>query len=238
LPPNVCSLPKELSHEKHPSTCYFSHLPAPTGLHPSRPTPGNDLLAQYRKIQAETKNSRLFRYDDGAPKSNYYTVEEDQFGYLWLATDAFRIYRFNGVAFTEMSASFPKAERDSLIKGSLFSDDDKTIHLIGRNYVYRWNGYRFIKYIFPKRDRIREYQCLNNRILAVGDKGYAVLKGDSWKYTAIHITHYSSDDGFNGYTFNAYASEKNMLVKETSQKFALDYTDACISYTMTQYGIS
>lgn len=185
----------------------------------------NDLLAKYRKIQAETKNSRLFRYDDGAPKSNYYTVEEDQFGYLWLATDAFRIYRFNGVAFTEMSASFPKAERDSLIKGSLFSDDDKTIHLIGRNYVYRWNGYRFIKYIFPKRDRIREYQCLNNRILAVGEKGYAVLKGDSWKYTVIPITHYGHRDEFSSFFISQFASLKNLISRYSEQEYALDSKD-------------
>jgi len=157
-----------------------------------------DILSQYQKIQYETQKSRLFRYEDGAPKSNYSVV--DNYGYLWLEVYPSKIFKFNGISFQNITKQLPQVERDSLLNNSLISDNNKNIFFVGRHYLYKWNGYKIIKYAFPRDDRIREYQMIKNKILAVGDKGYAVLKDNSWKYIRIPIKHYTQE-GLLAYSF-------------------------------------
>ncbi|MDY0152114.1 MAG: SpoIIE family protein phosphatase [Candidatus Cloacimonas sp.] len=160
-------------------------------------SPQVDILKQYQKIQSEAKNYRLFSYDDGAPKGSSYESKVDNFGYLWIATDYTQIHRFNGSSFMDILAQLPATERDSLLSYSLTQDNEKRIYLVGKHYLYRWNGYKLLKYAFPKDDRIREYREINGKLLAVGNNGYAVLNYDKWIYTRIPIKHYKEDGTHN-----------------------------------------
>ncbi|MDD2229585.1 MAG: SpoIIE family protein phosphatase [Candidatus Cloacimonetes bacterium] len=152
-------------------------------------SPQTDILKQYQKIQSEAKNYRLFSYNDGAPKGNYYSTMVDNFGYLWIVTDGAQVHRFNGSSFMDVLAQLPATERDSLLDSSLTQDNDKRIYLTGKHYLYRWNGYKLLKYAFPKDDRIRECRMINGKLLAVGTKGYAVLNYDKWAYIRISTTY-------------------------------------------------
>lgn len=185
---------------------------------------GTDALGRYQKVLSETKNSRLFRYDDGAPKNESVYNCVDKFGYLWTETNPFKLYRFNGVSFTEWTSLFPQAERDSLIEYSFVDDDDRNIYLFGRHYLYRWNGYKFVRYAFPKDDRIKVITMVKNKPLAIGNKGYAVLNGDNWKYIRIPVIHYSQDVA-RSYSWVSGVEEKDLLLSETAQEWTLDVKD-------------
>ena len=178
-----------------------------------------DILSQYQKIQSETQKSRLFRYEDGAPKSNYSVV--DNYGYLWLEVYPPKIFKFNGISFQNITKQLPQVERDSLLNNSLISDNNKNIFFVGRHYLYKWNGYKIIKYAFPKDDRIREYKGIKNKILAVGDKGYAVLKDNSWKYIRIPVKHYVQEELLAYVSFN----KDSDLLNWQKQEFILDKND-------------
>jgi len=155
-----------------------------------------DILSQYQKIQDETQKTRLFRYEDGAPKGNSYWSTSDNFGYLWLEVYPTKIFKFNGISFQDITKQLPQVERDSLLDWSFRSSKDKIVSFAGRHYIYKWNGYKIVKYAFPKDDRIRYSRCIKDKILAVGDKGYAVLKNNSWKYLRIPIKYYFQEGSY------------------------------------------
>ncbi|MBP7333960.1 MAG: hypothetical protein KA963_04525, partial [Candidatus Cloacimonas sp.] len=179
-----------------------------------------DILSQYQKIQYDTQKNRLFRYEDGAPKDNYYNSIVDNYGYLWLEVYPPNIFKFNGISFQNIAKDLPQVERDSLLDYSLIRDNNKNIFFGGRHYIYKWNGYKIIKYAFPKDDRIRECKKIKNKILAVGDKGYAVLKDNSWKYIRIPIKHYVQE-GLYAY---GYFKDRGLLNWQ-EQEFILDKND-------------
>jgi hypothetical protein len=180
-----------------------------------------DILSQYQKIQDETQKTRLFRYEDGAPKSNSYESASDNFGYLWLEFYPTKIFKFNGISFQDITKQLPQVERDSLLYWSFHSSKDKIVSFAGRHYIYKWNGYKIVKYAFPKDDRIRDYRWIKDKILAVGDKGYAVLKNNSWKYLRIPIKYYVQEGSF-VYTI---LREDGELEEWHFQDFILDNND-------------
>ena len=179
-----------------------------------------DILSQYQKIQYDTQKGRLFRYEDGAPKDDTYHCYVDNYGYLWLAVYPSKIFKFNGISFQNIAKDLPQVERDSLLDYSMIRDNNKNIFFGGRHYIYKWNGYKIIKYAFPKDDRIRVYKKIKNKILAVGEKGYAVLKDNSWKYIRIPIKHYVQE-GLYAY---GYFKDRGLLNWQ-KQEFILDKND-------------
>ena len=187
-----------------------------------------DILSQYQKIQYDTQKSRLFRYEDGAPKDDTYHCYVDNYGYLWLAVYPSKIFKFNGISFQNIAKDLPQVERDSLLDYSMIRDNNKNIFFGGRHYIYKWNGYKIIKYAFPKDDRIRVYKKIKNKILAVGDKGYAVLKDNSWKYIRIPIKHYTQE-GLMAYFFSYGFSSLSNWQK---QEFILDKMTVYTSFIM------
>jgi len=139
-------------------------------------------LDEYQRIQKESSSSRLFSYADGAPV-NISDTYMDEFGYLWLGSyDPTQYYRFNGTRFQDMFAEFHPVEKDSLIGNYVMQTEQRTIHIAGRHKLYRWNGYRFERFAFPKDDRIEQAQISGDAVLCIGNKGYAVLKDNSWSY--------------------------------------------------------
>lgn len=105
---------------KHGAKALFVLLLALLVLIGSAQNTGNNALQQYQRIQAEAKNYRYFRNEDGAPRSDRYNTGTDNCGYLWLKTyDPIRYYRFNGTSFVDVFSEFPQAERDSLVASGL-----------------------------------------------------------------------------------------------------------------------
>ena len=142
----------------------------------------NGILEEYQRIQESNSSIRTFSYEDGAPQIIYSTLR-DNYGYLWTQNydTGNHIHRFNGTSFTDIQKEEPLIKNDSLV-ANIIQTNDKTIHLATRHYLLRWIGYRFIRYAFPKDDRIIEAQAVDNRIMCIGVKGYAVLDGNKWTY--------------------------------------------------------
>lgn len=178
-------------------------------------TNGADALSQYQKIQSKEKNYRLFRYEDGAPEASNYRCFRDQFDYLWTQT-AKSIYRFNGISFQDMRRELPEVERDSLLELKTLQGSESKVYLTGRHYIYKWIGHRFIKYVFPKDDRIKRSQFVNSKLLAIGTNGYGVLDGDKWLYVRIGIEDYTD------YTLYGIRYLKTDNVTSTVSRFTLD----------------
>ena len=155
-----------------------------------------DSLRLYQQIQAESKNHRYFRYEDGAPKSDSYETCIDNYGYLWVKTHKY--YLFNGITFKDMLSLVSASERDSIINptDSGFQTTDKRIMIASRQSLYQWNGYAFKKYLFPKYDRIVLYKVSGNKVLCIGVHGFAVLDSGKWVYTKIKMPNLYDEFGY------------------------------------------
>lgn len=176
-----------------------------------------DSLRLYQQIQAESKNHRYFRYEDGAPKSDSYETCIDNYGYLWVKTHKY--YLFNGITFKDMLSLVSASERDSIINptDSGFQTTDKRIMIASRQSLYQWNGYAFKKYLFPKYDRIVLYKVSGNKVLCIGVHGFAVLDSGKWVYTKIKMPEVFNEGGF-----LLPVKDTRTIMSLTMQQFEID----------------
>jgi hypothetical protein len=115
-----------------------------------------------------------------------------------------------------MRRELPEVERDSLLEFGTLQDSESKVYLTGRHHIYKWNGYRFIKYTFPKDDRIKLSKFVNSKLLAIGNNGYGVLDSDQWTYYRISIKDYTDSN------FYAAVITENSVFSYTVMDCTLD----------------
>ena len=138
-------------------------------------------LEEYNNILKEQKRARVFKFSDGCPKVEL-PILTDQNGMKWFGLYQPRtIFAFTGTNFIDVLATNKIAQNDSI--GIDVQTKDKTPYIMGKQHIYKWNGYKLLAYKFPEKDKIRLLHAADdNSVYCYGVKGYAVLKNNFWNY--------------------------------------------------------
>jgi len=138
-------------------------------------------LEEYNNILKDQKRARVFKFSDGYPKVGFYILT-DQNGMKWYGQYEPRtLFAFTGTNFLDVLTTNKIAQNDSI--GINVQTKDKTPYVMGKQHIYKWNGYKLLAYKFPEEDKIcLLYGADDNSVYCYGVKGYAVLNNNSWNY--------------------------------------------------------
>ena len=109
-------------------------------------------LEEYNNILKDQKRARVFKFSDGCPKVEL-PILTDQNGMKWFGLYQPRtIFAFTGTNFIDVLATNKIAQNDNI--GIDIQTKDKTPYIMGKQHIYKWNGYKLLAYKFPDRKSV------------------------------------------------------------------------------------
>ncbi len=146
----------------------------------------NAELKEYRKIVEENKRYRSFPFAEGYPDATPF--HKDEQGYIWFRKDTrffptdpenYKYFRFDGKDFDNVFENDYYATQDT-VEG--FIPLGKFVYMRGQHCVYRWEGSKCTRFLFPGYDQTLAFDVSPEKMICYGYKGYAELIGKNWKY--------------------------------------------------------
>ncbi len=138
-------------------------------------------LKEYKDIVSQQSLAKTFKFSDGYPEvTNYIGKDPNGLPLFSVQGQRAKCFLFTGNYFIDLFNKYEKVKQDTI--QAVFTEVHGT-YFVGRQAVYKWNGYSIIRYKFPIRDRIQFQYSANNSILCYGRLGYAVLDKQRWVYT-------------------------------------------------------
>lgn len=171
-------------------------------------------------IKAQEVFFRHFTVNDGIPSSSVYDIAEDQFGYLWLATET-GVCRFNGLKFETFNLAdgipafaFLKIAR---------SPDQNLVFISREGMVYLYN-YKYFRQ-HPQNQKISQIldnEIVDNLVCETNTIFFlTTTKGSIIKITPDNVEKVNSGSGASNVLFFVLKNDQYLWGKKTDKKLNL-----------------
>lgn len=140
-------------------------------------------LEKYKQIATENRAYRTYRAESGL-RGNFTYQFSDADGYRWYisADGGTKIYRFNGVRYTDVVSADKSAARDTLLNALLMTPKTNIVYAAGRRNLYQWKDFYWKPFSFPNTDKIIRLLGYEDDVYCLGEQGLGTLKNGAWTY--------------------------------------------------------
>ncbi len=175
------------------------------------------------KFDCQAETFKIFRYhiDEWKSADGITTIEEDQYGNLWIGTVWDGIHIFDPV-----EEKYLRFHRFSDSPDSLSSNQINTIHKDSHNLMWIGHSSAGISVYDDNIKKFKTYRdidgLLNNRVTGLVEDNYGYLwistmSGlSSFEYTTQSITNYTHADGVDYYYFNIIPTDQVQLIDQNN----------------------